>query len=133
MGSTYDAVYTIALALVGKQASTGPLLADGMPRLATNAAACTYDASGIVAPCFTVSDHTRTLYANMGMLLENHGVTEIGTFGRMEWDDQGAKNSGLIEIWCIDGTGPKPIFASSGLTYDLKTQTASGTFTPCAP
>lgn len=133
MGPAYDAVYTIALALVGQRDVRGSTMAGGMPSLATNTATCTYDAAGVVAPCFTVSDHSRTLYRNMGTLLQQKKVTEIGTAGRLEWDAQGAKSSGLIEMWCISGTGPKPAFASSGLTYDVKTQTPSGTYTPCAP
>jgi hypothetical protein len=133
MGPAYDAVYTIALALVGKPDVHGPSLVSGMTTLANNAQPCTYDASGVVSPCFTVTDHSRTLYNNMGALLQNKKVTEIGTFGRLEWDAQGAKSSGVIEMWCITGTGPKPAFASSGLTYDVKTQTPSGSYTPCAP
>src|SRR5437763_5234044 len=50
--------------------------------------------------------------------------------GRLEWNTDGAKSSGVIEMWCITGTGPKPAFASSGLTYDVKTQTSSGSYTP---
>jgi ABC-type branched-subunit amino acid transport system substrate-binding protein len=133
MGPAYDAVYTIALSLVGKPDFKGASIIGGMPNLATNTAACTYDASGIQAPCFTVSDHGRSLYTNMAALLGSQPVTEIGTFGRLEWDLQGNKSSGLIEVWCIDATGPRPIYASSGLTYDVKTQTMSGTYTQCAP
>jgi ABC-type branched-subunit amino acid transport system substrate-binding protein len=133
MGPAYDAVYTIALALVGKHDVRGSSIVDGMPRLSSNTAACTYDAAGIQAPCFTVSDHGRTLYTNMAALLNNMPVTEIGTFGRLEWDQQGNKTSGLIEVWCIDATGAKPIYASSGLTYDVKTQMTSGAYTQCAP
>jgi ABC-type branched-subunit amino acid transport system substrate-binding protein len=134
MGPAYDAVYTIALALVGKKAITGATISSSLAALATNAAACTSDASGIQAPCFTVSDHSRTLYANMSMLLQSKPVTEIGTFGRLEWDPQGAKSNGVIELWCIDQTGPKPIYASSGQTYDVKTQTLSATpYTQCKP
>lgn len=133
MGPAYDAVYTIALSLVGKKDIRGATVSSNLPRLATNAQACTSDASGVQAPCFTVSDHSRTLYANMSMLLADKPVTEIGTFGRLEWDPQGAKSSGLIELWCIDATGPKPIFASSGQTYDVKTQAVAGAYTPCKP
>ena len=133
MGPAYDAVYTIALSLVGKRDVTGSAIIAGMPRLATNTGACTYDVSGIQAPCFTVSDHGRTLYTNMAALLNSTPVTEIGTFGRLEWDHQGNKSNGSIEVWCIDATGPKPIYASSGLTYDVKSQTISGTYTQCAP
>jgi len=131
MGPAYDAVYTIALSLVGKHDFKGSSIIGGMPNLSTNTASCTYDASGIQAPCFTVSDHSRSLYTNMAALLGSQPVTEIGTFGRLEWDHQGNKSSGLIEVWCIDATGPRPIYASSGLTYDVKTQTMSGTYTQC--
>ena len=133
MGPAYDAVYTIALALVGRTDVHGPSMVGGMPSLASSTAACQYDASGVIAPCFTVSDHSRTLYPNMGTLLQKKKVTEIGTSGRLEWDAQGAKSSGLIEMWCISNTGPKPTFASSGLTYDVKSQTTAGSYTPCAP
>ena len=133
MGPAYDAVYTIALSLVGKQDVHGATISTSMGRLATNSVACTSDASGVQAPCFTISDNKRTLYSNMSMLLADKPVTEIGTFGRLEWDGQGAKSSGVIELWCIDATGTKPVFASSGQTYDVKTQTASGTYTPCGP
>lgn len=133
MGPAYDAVYTVALALVGKQSASAQSMVGGMANLSTNPVACGYDASGVVAPCFTVSDHSRTLYNNMGLLLQKQKVTEIGTFGRLEWDAQGAKSSGLIEMWCIGATGGAPEFASSGLFYDVKTQQVSGTYTQCPP
>lgn len=133
MGPAYDAVYTIALALVGRPDVSGASIAAGMTTLSTNTQPCTYDAAGVVSPCFTVSDHTRTLYNNMGLLLQHRKVTEIGTFGRLEWDPQGAKTNGLIEMWCIRGGSPKPTFASSGLTYDVKTQVPMGSYVPCGP
>ena len=80
-----------------------------------------------------MSDHSRTLYNNMGLLLQNKKVTEIGTFGRLEWDAQGAKSSGLIEMWCIKATSGAPEFASSGLFYDVKSQQLSGSYTQCPP
>ena len=133
MGPAYDAVYTVALALVGKQSATAQSMVAGLPNLSNNPVACGYDASGVVAPCFTVSDHSRTLYNNMGLLLQNKKVTEIGTFGRLEWDAQGAKSSGLIEMWCIKATSGAPEFASSGLFYDVKSQQLSGSYTQCPP
>jgi ABC-type branched-subunit amino acid transport system substrate-binding protein len=132
MGPAYDAVYTIALSLVGREQITGTTLTSGMPRLATNGNQCQYDASGVLAPCFSLSDN-RTLYQNMGRILSDQPVAELATFGRLEGDTQGAKTNGLIEVWCINGSGPKPVFASSGLTYDVKTQTPAGTFVQCAP
>jgi ABC-type branched-subunit amino acid transport system substrate-binding protein len=131
MGPAYDAIYTIALALVGKTETSGATIAAGLTELSTNTQACSYDASGVIAPCFTITDHVRTLYNNMGTLLQHKKITEIGTFGRLEWDAQGAKSSGVIEMWCISGGSPKPSFASSGLTYDIKAQAPMGTYIPC--
>jgi len=132
MGPAYDAVYAIALALVGQKDVRGATVASGMATLSTNTQACSYDASGVLSPCFTVSDHSRTLYNNMGTLLQHRAVTEIGTSGRLEWNTDGAKSSGVIEMWCVANTS-KPSFASSGLTYDVKTQLPSGSYTACAP
>jgi hypothetical protein len=134
MGPSYDTIYSIALALVGKPTVSGRSITDGMTQLATNTQPCTSDVNGVKSPCFAVSDHARTLYTNMSMLLDSKPVTEIGTFGRFEWDNQGAKSAGLIEVWCINGTGANPIFASSGQTYDLKTQMFSAAgYTQCPP
>ncbi|HEX8110233.1 MAG TPA: hypothetical protein VF516_21025, partial [Kofleriaceae bacterium] len=107
MGPAYDAVYTIALSLVGKlpgkqDVAVGATIAAGMPRLASNPQACSSDANGIVPPCYLLTDHTRTLTDSMTKLLDGKPVTEIGTFGALTWD-AGAKSSGLIELWCIDG------------------------------
>ena len=133
MGPAYDAVYTIALSLVGKRdpAIRGSMIAAGMPGLASNPQPCASDLAGFQAPCFSISEHSRTLYQNMSMLLGAQKVTEVGTFGRLEWDTQGAKSSGLIELWCIDGSGPKPVFASSGQTYDVESQNSNGTYVQC--
>jgi ABC-type branched-subunit amino acid transport system substrate-binding protein len=133
MGPAYDAVYTIALSLVGKRDTViqGAMVAAGMPSLASNTQPCASDLSGFQAPCFSISEHSRTLYQNMSWLLGAQKVTEVGTFGRLEWDSQGAKSSGLIELWCIDGSGPKPVYASSGQTFDIKSQTSAGSYTQC--
>jgi len=134
MGPAYDAVYTIALSLVGKHDPVieGAMISAGMPSLANNAQPCASDLSGFQAPCFSISEHSRTLYQNMSMLLGAQKVTEVGTFGRLEWDLQGAKTNGLIELWCIDGSSQKPFYASSGQTYDVKSQASAGSYTQCA-
>jgi ABC-type branched-subunit amino acid transport system substrate-binding protein len=133
MGPAYDAVYTIALALVGKTDVHGASLTAGLSSLASNPQPCTSDASGVLAPCFTVTDNKRTLYNNMGALLQRKPVTEIGTSGRLEWDTQGAKSSGVIEMWCISATDTTPAFDSSKLTYDVKAQTPTGDYLQCPP
>lgn len=134
MGPSYDAVYAIALALVGKSDIGAASMVAGLPTLAANTQTCVYDGTFVESPCFSVTDHGRTLYDSMGALLQAKKITEIGTAGRLEWDAQGSKSSGSIEVWCIDGTNPpKPKFASSGLSYDIKTQNTSGSYTDCAP
>jgi ABC-type branched-subunit amino acid transport system substrate-binding protein len=131
MGPSYDTIYAIALALVGKTEVNGRSIADGLVRLANNPQTCEYDLSNDVkSPCFAISDHARTLYTNMTMLLGNMPVTEIGTFGRFEWDSQGAKSAGRIEVWCINQSGPAT-YASSGMTYDLEEGQFSGMFKQC--
>ena len=137
MGPAYDAVYTIALALVGKLPSkqdvaVGATIASGMARLASNPTACASDANGIVSPCYLLTDHTRTLTDSMTKLFQGKPVTEVGTFGALSWD-AAAKTSGLIEMWCIDGTGSSPAYKSANLTYDLKSQTTAGMYTQCGP
>jgi hypothetical protein len=137
IGPAYDAVYTMALSLVGKRDPVirGATIAAGMPSLASNSQACPSDATGILAPCFLISDHSSTLGRSMKMLLAPQPVTEIGTFGRLEWDANGNKSSGLIELWCIDGSTPPPappVYASSGQTYDVKSQATAGSYTQCA-
>jgi ABC-type branched-subunit amino acid transport system substrate-binding protein len=135
MGPAYDAVYTMALSLVVKHDPVihGATIAAGMPNLANNMQPCASDATGLEAPCFLISDHSSTLDRSMKMLLAPQPVTEIGTFGRLEWDADGNKSNGLIELWCIDGSGSAPVYASSGQTYDVKSQTMAGSYTQCGP
>lgn len=133
MGPAYDAVYTIALALVGKPKANAASLVAGLAALSTNTQACSYDVAGIEEPCFSVTDASRTLYNNMGALLQGKKVTEIGTSGRLEWDAQGAKSSGVIEMWCISGNDNVPRFDTAQLTYDVKAEVATGRYTQCSP
>jgi ABC-type branched-subunit amino acid transport system substrate-binding protein len=132
MGQSYDAVFAIALALVGEPDISGSAVAQGLYRLGSLTQACTSDATGLVAPCYADSDYSRSSYGAMKALLDGTALTEVGTFARFTWDSNGAKNAGIIEMWCIDGTNPAaPIFASSGITYDVATQQGSGSYVQC--
>jgi ABC-type branched-subunit amino acid transport system substrate-binding protein len=132
MGQSYDAVFAIALSLVGEQTVTGATVAQGLYRLASLTQACTSDVTGILPPCYADSDYSRSLYGTMKALLDGTAITVIGTFARFTWDGNGAKNAGIIEMWCIDGTNKAmPIFASSGVTYDVATQQYSGSYLQC--
>ncbi len=134
MAQAYDAVHAIALASAARVPGVrAPTIASRLRLLATNPAPCASDASGLLAPCFAVTDAARTLDDNLARLRAHRVVTEIGAAGRLEWDPQGAKSSGTIEMWCIASAGGKPAFASSGLTYDIKTDTVAGAYTACSP
>jgi ABC-type branched-subunit amino acid transport system substrate-binding protein len=132
MGHSYDAVFAIALSLVGQTDITGATVAAGMHTLASLSTTCTSDVSGLVAPCYADSDYARTLYSSMGAILDGTPIQEIGTFAPFTWDDNGAKNAGIIEVWCINSnSGGNPIYFSSGLKYDVGAQTTSGSYTQC--
>jgi ABC-type branched-subunit amino acid transport system substrate-binding protein len=131
MGQSYDAVFAIALALVGQTDVSGATIAQNLHALASLTQSCSSDVSGFVAPCYADSDYSRALYGWMGAMINGDPVTSIATFARMTWDDDGSKNAGLIEVWCINGTGTSPIFYSSGLTYDVATQAYAGSYTQC--
>ena len=56
----------------------------------------------------------------------------MGTFGPLEWDNDGAVLGGIIQMWCIGApNGGAPTCPASGLTFDLKTQKPSGMYTQC--
>jgi ABC-type branched-subunit amino acid transport system substrate-binding protein len=139
VGASYDAVYTVALAMVGQRKDgRDPKIHEvdqlkaGMARLSTNTAPCTHDGILLNAPCFSITDHSRTLFQNMGMLLDKTSVvTEIGSSGRLEWEQSGARSDGVIEIWCVSGAGGTPSFQPSGQTFDIKTRTLVGEYTQC--
>jgi ABC-type branched-subunit amino acid transport system substrate-binding protein len=135
MGQSYDAVYSIALALVGQTDISGATIATNLHGLASLTPTCTTDISGFVSPCYAVSDYARSLYGWMGKMIDGMPVTSIGTYARLTWDDNGSKNAGVIEVWCVHSpttTGGTPIFFSSGVQYDVATQSyLNPTYTPC--
>lgn len=121
MGSSYDAAYTIAFAL----AATTDVPVSGHSIVAGLAKLSGGGTSIPVGPT--------TILNAFQQLTAGNNITAIGTFAPLEWDARGAIASGLVELWCIGAQGSTPVFASSGLFYNIKTQSYSGTYTQCAP
>jgi len=119
MGPSHDAAYAIGLALAATtdEPVSGKSVAKGLRRLAGGT---------------TVLEATGTnVLAAFQKLAAGEQVTEVGTFTMLDWDQNGAVKGGTLEMWCIGGPTAKPAYASSGLTFDLKTQTQSGTYVQC--
>jgi len=121
MGPAHDAAYAIGLALAAtrNEEVSGASVAQGLRKLAGGATKLTTTSTNVL-PAFQ-------------KLSAGEKITAIGTFGMLDWDENGAVRGGTLEMWCIGGTPAKPAYASSGLLFDLQTQTTSGTYTPCAP
>ena len=121
MGPSYDALYGIAYALAATKdmPASGSGIASGLRSLAGGAT--------------TIQNSGTKALAAFQKLAAGDKITAIGTFGPMEWDQNGAVVGGTLEMWCIDGSGSTPTYRSSGLTYDIKGQAFSGSYTQCGP
>ncbi|HET7540303.1 MAG TPA: hypothetical protein VFK05_10550 [Polyangiaceae bacterium] len=121
MGPAHDAAYAIGLALAATrtQPVSGASVAEGLRKLAGGATKLKVTGPNVL-PAFQ-------------KLSAGEKITAIGTFGLLDWDANGAVIGGTLEMWCIGGTTGKPAYASSGLYFDLASQTMSGSYTPCTP
>lgn len=121
MGPAYDAAYAIAFALTATndQPVSGAAVAQGLRRL-----------SG--GPTEVPIGATRVLMA-FQKLAAGEKISATGTFSKLEWSMDGTVIGGTLEMWCIGAPAGTPVYQSSGLTFDIMTQTESGTFTPCGP
>jgi ABC-type branched-subunit amino acid transport system substrate-binding protein len=119
MGPAYDATLAVAfsIARAREREITGSVLAEGLRSLAGGPTEILMGSQQIL-PAFK-------------KLTAGENITSIGTFAPLEWDSDGAVLGGTIEMWCIGAGAGTPAYKSSGLTYELKTGIASGTFTPC--
>jgi branched-chain amino acid transport system substrate-binding protein len=116
---SYDAAYAIAYATsaIGDLPVTGANIAAKLRRLAGG-------------PTVIEVGSTKVLAA-FQKLAAGENIRAIGAAAPLEWDAFGAVASGTLEMWCIAGNGGTPVFAGSGLHYDLKTKQFSGTYAPC--
>lgn len=119
MGPARDAAYAIGLALAATrtQEVSGASVAQGLRKLAGGATKLELTGSNVL-PAFQ-------------KLAAGEKITAVATFGLLDWDANGAVRGGTLEMWCIGGTDAVPVYGSSGLFYDLKTQTPSGAYTQC--
>jgi ABC-type branched-subunit amino acid transport system substrate-binding protein len=120
-GPAHDAAYAIGLALAATRSEpvSGASVAAGLRKLAGGATKLT-----------TTLPNVLPAFQKLGA---GEKITAIGTFGALDWDADGAVLGGTLEMWCIGGTPAKPAYASSGLLFDLKSQTMSGSYVPCTP
>ncbi len=118
-GPSYDAAYSIAYALAATKdlPVTGANIAKGLRKLA----------GGSV----TINTGTQDLLSAFSSLAAGQNVNGIGTYCPLDWDDSGSVKGGTIEMWCIGTQGTAAVFQSSGLTFDIKTQTSAGSYVQC--
>ncbi len=118
-GPSYDAAYSIAYALAATKdlPVTGANIAKGLRKLA----------GGSV----TIGTGTQDLLGAFQNLAAGQNINGIGTYCPLDWDPNGSVMGGTIEMWCIGTSGTTAVFQSSGLTFDIKTQTYSGAYAQC--
>ena len=121
MGPAHDAAYAIGLALAATrtQEISGASVAQGLRKLAGGATIL--EASGT------------NVLASFQKLSGGEKISAVGTFGMLDWDANGAVQGGTLEMWCVGGPATKPVYASSGLMFDIKSQTKSGAYVQCSP
>jgi hypothetical protein len=119
MGPAYDATYAIAFAFASSLDGSldGTAVKAGLRKLGGG------DMSIEIGATRALSAFQRLA---AGETIEAHG-----TFSALDWSADGTTNGGTIEMWCIGVPGGKPAYQSSGLTFDVKTQKETGTYTQC--
>jgi branched-chain amino acid transport system substrate-binding protein len=115
MGQTYDVIYSIAFSLAYGRA--GP---------ATGAEVIAH-----LANLYAVTGAVTIQLGDSGFneLANQRSIAAIGTFGPLQWTGDGAKASGTVETWCVrtnEGSPPTNLFASSGVTFDVNSQSFAG-------
>jgi ABC-type branched-subunit amino acid transport system substrate-binding protein len=118
MGPSHDAAYAIGLALAATKDMpvSGSSIAMGLRKLSSGPKVTTLGTNVLAA---------------FQKLAAGTGITAVGSFGVLDWDSNGAVKGGTLEMWCIGGTPEKPAFQSSGLLFDIMSQTKSGTYEQC--
>jgi len=119
MGPAHDAAYAIGLALAATRDEpvSGASVAAGLRKLAGGSTKLTTLGTNLLAAFQKVNTSA--------------GISAIGSFGVLDWDSNGAVKGGTLEMWCIGGTPTKPVYQSSGLTFDIMSQQQTGAYTQC--
>jgi ABC-type branched-subunit amino acid transport system substrate-binding protein len=119
MGPAHDAAYAIGLALAATrtQEVSGASVAQGLRKLAGGPTTLEVTAPSVLSA--------------MQKLGAGEKISAVGTFGMLDWDANGAVKGGTLEIWCIGSAASKPVYGSSGLTYDIMMKKRQGDYAPC--
>jgi ABC-type branched-subunit amino acid transport system substrate-binding protein len=120
MGPSHDAAYAIGLALAATK---------DMPVSGASVAAGLRKIAGGTVKLTTLGTNVLAAFQKLG---SSTGMTAVGSFGVLDWDSNGAVKGGTLEMWCIGGTPEKPAYQSSGLLFDIMSQSKSGAYKPCA-
>lgn len=120
--ATYDAMYAVALAILGSESAkaaklaSGATVAKGLRRLG-------------VGPNVTVGpDHAVEAKTT---LASGKSVSLRGASALLKWDATGDIATGTVEVWCVGTSSGAPAFGSSGVAMDVGTQVVAGTFLQC--
>ena len=118
-GPSYDATYAIAYALAASKdlPISGANVASGLRRLAGGTAKVTTGSQDLLTAFQTLDSGAN--------------IAAWGTFCPLDWDADGAVKGGTIEMWCVGLAGTTPVFRSSGLSFDIMTQSFHGAYTQC--
>jgi ABC-type branched-subunit amino acid transport system substrate-binding protein len=119
MGPAYDATYAIALALAAEQDQplTGATIKRGLRQLGGGKMDIELGPTRVLAAFQQLAG---------GQTIDAHG-----TFTSLAWSSDGTVLGGTIEVWCIGAPNGKPTYQSSGLSFDLMTETQAGAYKPC--
>src|SRR5688572_6163854 len=122
MGPSYDAAYSIAYAIAaaGDEAITVAIVSQNLGKLGGGAT--------------TIEVGRQDVTRAFQQLSEGERIRAIGTFGALEWNENGTVVGGTLEMWCISAPGGgTPAYRSSMLYFDLASSTESGSYVQCAP
>jgi ABC-type branched-subunit amino acid transport system substrate-binding protein len=118
MGPSYDSMYSIAYALAATThlPVTGKSVAAGLRSIASGD---------------SIQVGLNQANNALQQLAEGHSIALRGTHSLMEWDSKGDIIGGTVEVWCIRLVESTAVFASSGKSMDVATQTINGSYEQC--
>jgi ABC-type branched-subunit amino acid transport system substrate-binding protein len=119
LGTSYDATYALAYALVASRhdAISGAAIARGLRQLT----------GGDAVPLRPTS-----ILSAFSKLGQDQPIGAIGTLAPLAWDDRGAVAAGTIEIWCVEIANGTPGYTSSGLSAEIPAQMFIGENRGCS-
>jgi ABC-type branched-subunit amino acid transport system substrate-binding protein len=119
LGTSYDATYALAYALVASRsdAISGVAIARGLRQLS----------GGDDVPLRPTS-----ILSAFSKLTQDQPIAAIGTLAPLAWDERGAVAAGTIEIWCVEFANGVAGYTSSGLSAAIPAQILIGQNHACS-